>query len=121
MWPGTCMHMAMIELHLVFKVPLHKTRPMLEALQALAKAVRAEPGCIAVAVYRAADIPSRVCYEETWQSEDTLQKMILSRHFSQLAALMEQSIEPPDCQFRFIEKVRALEYAEQVRGCQGEH
>jgi quinol monooxygenase YgiN len=110
----------MIELHLVLRVPLTKIRPMIDALQALAGAVRAESGCIAVEVYQAVGIPSCVCYIETWESEVKLRKMILSRHFSQLAALMEQSIEPPDCQFRFIEEIRALEYAAQVRECSGD-
>ncbi|MGR8979257.1 MAG: putative quinol monooxygenase [Gammaproteobacteria bacterium] len=105
----------MIELHLVLRVPPNKTRPMIDALITLAKNARAETGCIAVQVYRAFGVPHCVCYDETWESESVLRRMIASRHFSQLASLMELSSEPPDCQFRFIAEIRGLEFAAQVR------
>jgi quinol monooxygenase YgiN len=105
----------MIEFHLVLKAPLHKTRVILEAMQVLAKNVRSEPGCLNASVYRTVGLSSRIYYQETWDSEEVLKKMILSRHFSQLVTLMELSVEPPDCQFRFIQEVRALDYAEYVR------
>jgi len=43
--------------------------------------------------------------------------MITSRHFSQLASLMELSSEAPACKFRFISQTYGLGFAEQVRGC----
>ena len=107
----------MIELHLVLRVPPNKTRPMIDALQVLAKSARAEPGCIAVGVYKTFGVPRCISYYETWESETVLRRMIASRHFSQLASLMELSAEPPDCQFRFIEEIRGLEYAAKVRDC----
>jgi hypothetical protein len=52
-----------------------------------------------------------------WESEAALRSMIASRHFSQLAALMELSSEPPACEFRFISQTYGLGFAEQVRDC----
>ena len=107
----------MIELHLVLKAPPNKTRTLIAALQALAKSARVEPGCMAVEVYKTAVGSRYICYEEIWESEATLRRMIASRHFSQLAALMELSSEPPACEFRFISQTYGLGFAEQVRGC----
>ncbi len=106
----------MIELHLTLKVPLKKVRAMTEALQALAKNVRSEPGCLNVELYKTVGSPCTLCYDEIWESEIGLRRMIASKHFSQLASLMELSTEPPNCQFRFISKTHGLEFAEQVRG-----
>ena len=110
----------MVELHLVIRVSLNKTRVLLEALQVLAKSARTIPGCLASEVYKAVGMHNCVCYMETWESEAVLQKMIASHHFSQLASLMELSSEPPDCQFRFISEVQHLDYALQVRGTSDE-
>jgi quinol monooxygenase YgiN len=110
--------LGMIELHLVFRVPLNKTRPVIEALQVLAKNVRTENGCIGVEVCKTVGVSRSIYYYETWESEIALQRMVTSRHFSQLASLMELSVEPPECQFRFITDIRGLEFAAQIRGCQ---
>jgi quinol monooxygenase YgiN len=107
----------MIELHLVLKAPPNKTRTLIAALQALAKSVRLAPGCIAVDVYKTVSGPSYICYDEMWESEATLRGMIASRHFSQLAALMELASEPPACEFRFISQTYGLGFAKQVRDC----
>lgn len=106
----------MIELHLILKVSPKKVRALTEALQALAKSARAEPGCIGVNVYKTVGAPPHtLCYDETWESESGLRRMIASKHFSQLASLMELSTEPPDCQFRFISNIQGLEFAERVK------
>jgi len=106
----------MIELHLVIKVSLNKSRSVIDALHVLAKNIRAVPGCLGAEVYKSVGISNCVCYVEGWESETALQKMIASHHFSQLASVMELSSEPPDCQFRFISDVQRLDYAMQVLG-----
>jgi quinol monooxygenase YgiN len=106
----------LIELHLVLKVAPGKTRIVIDALQALAKNARATPGCQGVEVYKSVDDQGGVCYDEIWGSESELRSMITSKHFTQLAALMELSSEPPNCQFRFISKTQGLEFAEQIKG-----
>jgi quinol monooxygenase YgiN len=86
-------------------------------LQVLAKSARVELGCIAVEVYKTVAVPRYICYDEIWESEAALRRMIASRHFSQLAALMELTSELPSCEFRFISQTYGLGFAEQVRGC----
>jgi quinol monooxygenase YgiN len=105
----------MIELHLVLRVTPKKTRTMIDALQALARSARLVQGCIAVEVYKTADSRHYICYDEIWESEAVLRRMITTRHFSQLVSLMELSCEPPACEFRFIDKTYGLDFAEQVR------
>jgi quinol monooxygenase YgiN len=109
--------LTMIELHLVLKAPPNKTRTLIAALQTLAKSARVDPGCMAVEVYKTVAMPRYICYDEIWESEATLRCMIASRHFSQLAVLMELSSEPPVCEFRFITQTYGLGFAEEVRGC----
>lgn len=105
----------MIELHVVLRVPGNKNRALIEALQALAKSARKVPECVAVDVYQTVGFPRYVCYDEIWESEASLRKMIVSLHFSRLAALMELSSEPPACEFRFISQTYGLDFAERVR------
>lgn len=106
----------MIEFHLVLRVAPNKARTVVDALQVLAKSARATPGCMGVEVYKAVDERGCICYDEIWETESVLRSMIASKHFSQLAALMELSSKPPDCQFRFIAKTQGLEFAEQIKG-----
>ena len=108
----------MIELHLVLRAQPNQTRNLIDALQALAKSARSAPGCHAVEIFMTVDRPRYICYDEIWESETELNRMIASHHFSQLAALMELSSEPPNCEFRFINQTFGLSYAEQVRGCE---
>lgn len=85
-------------------------------LQVLAKNARATLGCMEVEVYKSVDERGCICYDEIWETESVLCSMIASMHFSQLAALMELSSKPPDCQFRFIFKIQGLEFAGQIKG-----
>ncbi len=101
----------MIEMHLTLKVPAKKYREIAEALLSLAKNVRVAPGCIEVGVYKNLGLPHVFSYNEIWESEIALRKVIASTHFRQLASLMELSSEPPVCQFRFINDVQGIEFA----------
>lgn len=106
----------MIELHLVLRAPPNQTRNLTAALKALAKSALTLQGCMNVEVYKNLAQPHYLCYDEVWESEQELRQMIASHHFSQLAALMELSCEPPSCEFRFISQTYGLGFAEQVRG-----
>lgn len=75
-----------------------------------------DPGCIEVVVYKILGAPHVFCYNEIWESESALRNMLASKHFSQLASLMELSSEPPVCQFRFINDVQGIEFAARARG-----
>lgn len=104
----------MIELYLVLMPLPNQSRNLTAALQALAKRARLIPGCLAAEVYKTVAGPHAIYYDEIWESEAELRRMIASRHFSQLAVLMESSREPPVCEFRFISKTYGLGFAEQV-------
>jgi len=107
---------AMIELHLVLKAPPKRIRSLIEALQVLADSVRSEPGCLGVELYKSLIGPRCLCYDEFWESEADLCRMLTSHHFCQLATLMELASELPVCEFRFINQTYGLSFAEHVRG-----
>jgi quinol monooxygenase YgiN len=106
----------MIELHLVLKAPANRIRPLTDALQVLADSARSKPGCLAVELYKSLTEPRRLYYDEIWESEADLRRMLASHHFCQLATLMEQASEAPTCEFRFIRKTYGFDFAEKVRG-----
>jgi len=104
----------MIELHLSIRLPRHNKRSLLDAFQFAATWARAEHGCLGVELYFAASDSYRLCYVESWKSEDELQSMLRSRHFSQLIALTELAVEFVGLEFRVINEVRGLGFAAEV-------
>jgi len=109
----------MIELHIVIKAPPKQSRILIAALQVLAKNARIVAGCITVEVYQSVTVPRSICYDEIWDSESALHRMIDSHHFSQIAELMELSTVPPACEFRFISQTFGLDFAQKVRDAKG--
>ncbi|MFZ2313091.1 MAG: antibiotic biosynthesis monooxygenase, partial [Methylobacter sp.] len=71
----------MIELHLLLRAPPNQTRNLTAALQALAKSARTLQGCMNVEVYKSVARPRCLCYDEVWESEQELRRMIASHHF----------------------------------------
>lgn len=106
----------MIELHLALKAPSNQIGTLIDALQVLADSVRSKPGCLSVGLYKSVAEPRRLYYDEIWESESDLRRMLESHHFCQLATLMELASEPPACEFRFISKTCGFDFAENVRG-----
>lgn len=106
----------MIELHLTIRLPRHKRRSLLEAFEFVAAWARAERGCLGVDLYLAVSNAYCLSYVERWKSEDELQSMLRSRHFSQLIALTELAPEFIGCEFRIINEIRGLGYAAEVLG-----
>lgn len=104
----------MIELHLALRLPRHKKRSLLDAFQFAAAWARAEHGCLGVELYCAVSDAYRLCYVEKWKSDDELQSMLRSRHFSQLIALTELAVEFVGLEFRVISEVRGLGFAAEV-------
>jgi len=115
-WHAFCHYRVMIEFHLILKPQPNQTRNLVAALRALSKQARLLSGCLAVEVYQTVAGPRYLCYDEIWESEAELRHMIASRHFKQLAVLMELSSVPPICEFRFISETCGLDFAEQVIG-----
>lgn len=101
----------MIELHLSIRLSRSNKRSLLEAFQFVAAWARAEHGCLGVELYLAAADAYRLCYIETWKSEDELRAMLRSHHFSQLIALTELAPEFIGCEFRVINEIHGLGFA----------
>ncbi len=99
-------------------VPVGKTRSMTEALHALIKLTRAEPGCLGCSV--AADVGDKgvIRYSEDWESEDALQQQFTTDRFKSLVSLVEDATESPVVEFNLPGGTRGLEYVEEVCGRQ---
>lgn len=110
----------MIELNLILYAKPRQIRSLTDALLSLAKAARLESGCVTARVFVAAEDSNCLSYIETWESAEELRRMIRSRHFSQLATLLELAAAPPECRFRVIAETHGLEFAAQVRDVPGE-
>ena len=114
-WYAFCFAKRMIELHLCLRAPRRRTRPLVAALQALARLARLERGCLEVHVFTECNDLRRLCYSELWDAEEDLRSMLRSERFTHLVALMEMSAEPPSLDFRTIAETQGLEFAWQAR------
>ena len=96
-------------------LPLGQTRPITMALHSLAAETRTTPGCIGCSV--AADIGNRgtVRYMEEWLTEDDLRQRIRSDTFVQLVTLIDDAPQPPRIEFALANKIRGLDFVEEVR------
>ena len=90
------------------------------ALHALMALTRAEPGC--VGCFLSTDLGERagLTYVEEWKTEQDLMSQLRSTRFAKLAQLMEHATENPSVEFLLPGGPRGIEYAEEVRGRQGE-
>lgn len=105
----------MIELRLCLRASSRRTRPLVAALQALARLARLERGCLEAHVFAESNDPRRLCYSEVWDAEENLRSMLRSERFTHLVELMETAAEPPALDFRTITATCGLEFARQAR------
>jgi len=90
------------------------------ALQSLMIATRAAPGCVGCRLSTQLGERAGFHYEEEWRTEDDLILQIRSGRFARLAHLMESAMEHPRIEFELPGGTRGKEYAEEIRGRQGE-
>jgi hypothetical protein len=57
---------------------------------------------------------------EEWKTEEDLVMQLRSTRFAKLAQLLESATERPRIEFSLPGGIRGLDYAEEVRGRQGE-
>jgi quinol monooxygenase YgiN len=105
----------MIELHLRLRARPHQATLLGDALQALARSVRLEPGCSEAHPWTQLGDPDCLDYVEIWESEAALCRALRTAHFTRLAALMETAAEPPALEFRIISEIRGLDLARHAR------
>ena len=106
---------------LKWSVPPGEARPVASFLQGLMVVTREEPGCLSCAL--STDVGGRaiVRYVEEWATEDDLKRQLRSERFAMLAELMEHATEPPTIEFELAGARRGADYAEEVRGGDGEN
>jgi quinol monooxygenase YgiN len=103
-----------------WRVPRAEMWAISAAIQSIMVATRAEPGCIGCSLSTRLEERAAFEYEEEWRTEDDLIVQLRSGRFTKLAHLMESATEQPKIEFTLPGGTRGLEYAEEVRGTQGE-
>ena len=103
-----------------WSVPRAEMWAISAAIQSIMVATRAERGCIGCSLSTRLGEHAAFQYEEEWKTEDDLIGQLRSGRFAKLAHLMERATEQPQVEFSLPGGTRGLEYAEEVRGTQGE-
>jgi len=104
-----------VRMTLRWHVPLARSRSVTQALHGLMVAARSEPGFVSSSI--AADVAARagVQFTEEWASEDHLRRILVSDHFAQLAALLDDATEAPSVRFTLPAGDRGIDYLDEVR------
>ena len=105
-----------VRMKVCWRVTPHESSRITSALHALMVVIRAEPSCLGCQLSTEMGEQTGICYTEEWRDEDALRRQLRSLSFSQLAELLERSMERPRVEFVLPSGVRGLEYAEEVRG-----
>ncbi len=104
----------MVRLTVVIRVPLRKTRGVVEALRSLMMSTRLQPGCLGCCEW--VDPDSVVHYEEEWATEPDIRRRVQSDAFTTLLAVLESTSEPPRIKLEFVARTRGVDYVEEARG-----
>jgi quinol monooxygenase YgiN len=59
--------------------------------------------------------PDVFCYVEEWPDVEDLDEHLRSPRFGRMLALMETAAEAPTIEFRFVSRIRGLDYVVEVR------
>jgi quinol monooxygenase YgiN len=104
-----------VRMTLRWHIPLARSRSITQALHSLMVAARSEPGFVSSSM--SADVAARagVQYSEEWASEAHLRRILISDHFAQLAALLDDATDPPTVRFALPAGERGLDYLDDVR------
>jgi quinol monooxygenase YgiN len=90
------------------------------ALNSLMVATRVVPGCLGCTLSTRLGEQAGFHYVEEWQSEGDLINQLRSNRFTKLADLLERANRRPHVEFVVRGETRGIDYAEEVRGQQGE-
>jgi quinol monooxygenase YgiN len=86
-----------------------KRERMLEVAQTVARASRAEAGCINYRVYEDTEEPNDFVFVEEWADDTALQAHFGTPHIAQfMGAITEAIVGPPDVNFHQIASSRSL-------------
>ena len=100
-------------------VPLGQARPITQALHSMMVDTRRSHGCIGCSLSTGIRDQGTVRYTEEWESEDDLRRRLEGSSFSNLAALIDEAIEPQLVEFALPGGVRGLDYIEEARRSRG--
>jgi len=104
-----------VRMTLGWRVPQREAASILSALHRLMARTRAGRGCTGCSLSSQIGDYTEIRCVADWESEEDLQRQILSSDFTQLAELLERAVEPPTIEFRLPSGMQGLEYAERVR------
>src|SRR4051794_1930662 len=104
-----------VRMTLRWHVSISRSRSVTVALHSLMVAARDQPGFVSGSLSAEVESLAGVQYVEEWVSEDHLRRMLVSDHFSRLAALIEDAVDLPSVSFALPTGNRGLDYLSEVR------
>ena len=105
----------MIHASLKVVLPAEKRAEALRIVRSLLGPVSAAPGCLSCGSYTDAQNENVLCYVEDWETEQDLQRHILSDDYRKFLALVDLSSQPPELKFHKVSETFGMEYLSRVR------
>jgi quinol monooxygenase YgiN len=112
----------MVRLSVLLHAPNPRAMAIRQALLALMRATRVQPGCLGCHVWSNAEEEdggdggrTDVHYEERWASELAMETRVRSDAFTKVLEVLEAAAEVPQVEFDFVSRHQGLEYVEAVR------
>jgi len=104
-------------IHVSLKVvpPVERRQEAMRIVRSLLGPTGAAPGCTSCGFYTDAQNENTLCYVEDWDTEEDLQRHILSDDYRKFLALIDLSSEPPDLKFHVVAETFGIEYLSRVR------
>ena len=105
----------MIRSTLRVALPAERLREVLGILIPMAERIRVDPGCLGCHVYRDMQDDGVLMLEESWRSEQDLQRRLESENYRTVLLLMEMAVEAPEVRFDAIQRSTGLETVVEAR------
>jgi quinol monooxygenase YgiN len=105
----------MVQVHLRLTAHSGRSQEMMQALRLFARGSLMERGCVRACAYSECGNSDAFCYEEDWSTTEDLERQIRSERFSQFLGVMEAAAQPPQLEFRFVERTCGLDYVRALR------
>lgn len=105
----------MVQMSLKMVVSPQQAAAIVRALRLLMLPLPAARGFVSCHLSQDAADAGLILYTEEWQSTEDLDRQIVSHHYTQLLALMEEAAEKPELKLHWVTDVKDLTYLETVR------
>jgi quinol monooxygenase YgiN len=109
--PGRLMIHATVKM----KIPVQKAGEVMEILRSVAERTRVQPGCVSCRVYHDTQEGQLILFEETWSTQQDLNKHLRSEEYRNVLLVIEMADEKPEILFNPLADSTGMETIEKAR------